>query len=187
MRRTLLALAVCATAAVEGCAGGRTRIVTAYRGTEPVRAISINAVDATGRDLPMPQPGLIEQAVRLITQQPPPTATIPDAFAMAAAEHLAQQQVEIVSADTSAERLEVTLTGWDLRNDGASSAVAFVSASYQLLDEHRTVLWTVEQRSLPVRLSGPNVSRYEVARIARTCIEAALASLPTPALPRTPP
>lgn len=182
MRRTLLALAVCGTTA-GGCAGGRTRLAVAYHGTEPVQAVSINAVDATGRDLPMPQPGLIEQAVRLVTQQPPPTATISDAFAMAAAERLAQQQVEIATAGSaSAQRLEITLIGWDLHNDGSSGAVAFVSASYQLLDQTGSVLWAVAQDQLPVRLSGPNLSRYEVARIARTCVDAALASLPTPAV-----
>ena len=160
-------------------------MIVAYRGTEQVRAVAINAVDATGRDLPMPQAGLIEQAVRLVTRQTPPTTTIPDAFATAAAERLAQLQVEIATAASAvAQQLEINLTGWDLRDNGASGAVAFVSASYQLLDQHGTALWAVEQDRLPVRLSGPNLSRYEVARIARTCVEAALSSLPTPAAPR---
>jgi hypothetical protein len=160
-------------------------MVVAYCGTEPVRAVTINAVDATGRDLPMPQAGLIEQAVRLVTRQPPPTTTIPDAFATAAADRLEQLHVQIATAgNTAAQRLEINLTRWDLRDDGASGAVAFVSATYQLLDAHGSILWAVEQDRLPARFSGPNLSRYEVARIARTCVGAALASLPTPAAPR---
>ncbi len=160
-------------------------MVVAYCGTEPVRTVTVSALDATGRDLPMPQAGLIEQAVRLVTRQPPLTTTIPDAFATAAIERLAQLQVQIATAgSTAAQRLEINLTRWDLRDDGASGAVAFVSANFQLLDQHGSLLWAVEQDRLPVRFSGPNLSRYEVARIARTCVEAALASLPTPAAPR---
>lgn len=178
MRPTIVALALCVVAG--SCASGRTRVVVGYRGTEPVHALSIDAVNSTERELPMPQAGLIEQAVRLVTQQPPPTTTIPDAFATAAAERLAQLRVQIATAGSVAEqRLQINLKRWDLRDDDASGAVAFVSASYQLLDQHGTVLWAVEQDRLPVRLSGPNLSRYEVARIARTCVDAALPSLPT--------
>jgi len=179
--RALVALAVC-SAAMSGCAAGRTRVIVDYRGAEPVRALTVDAVNDTGRELPMPPVGLIEQAVRLVTQQAPPTSTIPDAFATAAAERLVQLQVGVATPGGAAhDRLQITLTRWDVRDEGGSGAVVLVGAGYELVDEHGAILWAVEQSGLPVRLSGPNLSRYEVARIARTCIDAALVSLPTPA------
>jgi hypothetical protein len=160
-------------------------VIVEYRGAEPVHALAVDAVNATGRDLPLPPAGLIEQAVQMLTREAPATGTIPDAFATAAAERLAESQVRIEAAGGAAQsRLVITLRRWEVRDDGGSGAVAFVDASYDLHDEHGPVVWAVEQNGLPVRLSGPNLSRSEVARIARTCIDAAVASLPTTGAPR---
>ncbi len=179
MNRPLAALAVSAVV-VTGCAGGRTRVVVAYRGAEPVRALTVDATNDTGRELPMPPAGLIEEAVRLVTREASPTATIPDAFATTAAERLAESRVRVAAPGTAQDRLAISLKRWDVRDEGGSGAVVVVSVDYQLLDDRGTVLWAVEQDRQLVRLSGPNLSRYEVTRVARTCIDAALESFPTP-------
>jgi hypothetical protein len=181
MTRALVALALCG-AAIGGCTAGRTRVLVDYRGAQPVRVLAVDAVNTTGRDLPMPSAGLIERAVQVVTQQAPPTDTIPDAFVTAATERLAQSQMRSAAPGAAAQdRLQITLRQWEVRDEDSSGAVVFVGTAYELLDAHGAVLWAVEQDGLPVRLSGPNLSRYEVARIARTCIDAALASLPAPA------
>ncbi len=161
-----------------GCAGVRhTRVRVAYTRAEPVQRVAVEAENATGRDLPAPPPGLIEQAVRLVSRQPAPEASVAEAFARAATARFAEQPVGAVS-NVGCDRLQIRLTAWDMDNAGAAGAVVFVSAMYVLLDPRGTIVWQVEQDRLPVRLSGPNLSRYEVERVARTCVELALESLP---------
>jgi len=157
--------------------GGQARTLIKYQSSQPLGRVRVEAVNATGRELPLPPPGLIEQAVRVVTQQPEIRSSISDAFAHAAAERLASISV-IVEPDSSAPLLRISLERWDLRDGEATGAVVFVSADYELLDDNGLVLWEVKQERQPVRLSGPNLSRYEVARVARTCVDDALASLP---------
>jgi hypothetical protein len=134
----------------------------------------------TGHELPMPQPGLLQQAVRVVSRQPRSDDTISDAFARAAAARLVDRQVSVVPPDTArAAQLEVHLTAWDVRDGTSAGGVVFVSADYRLLDAPQgTLLWEVKQDRLPVPLAAPNLGRYEVGRIAGASVDAAFASLP---------
>jgi hypothetical protein len=86
--------------------------------------------------------------------------------------------VRVVPGDAAATPcLRISLIQWDVRNDGAPGAVVFVSADYELLDARGEVQWHVVQDRLPIRLSGPNISRYEVTRASHECVERALATL----------
>jgi hypothetical protein len=132
----------------------------------------------TGHELPMPQAGIIEQAVRFVLRQPKSDDTISDAFARAAAARLVDRQVSVVPPDTAgAAQLQVHLTGWDVRDGTSAGGVVFVSADYRLLDAQGTVLWEVKQDRLPLPLAAPNLNRYEVGRIAGASVDAAFASL----------
>jgi hypothetical protein len=173
------AIAIVAATGLAACARApHTRVVVAYSPISRLDSVTLQAVNATGRDLPMPPPGLIERAVGFITGQPGPTSDIVDAFAQAAAARLAAAGVRIDPSDVAAHRrLRISLTSWDVRNGNSSSGVVFVNADYQLVDERDTILWEVRQDNLPVRLTGPNLSRVEVGHVAGACVDAALESL----------
>jgi hypothetical protein len=167
---TLLLCGACATSQ-------HTRVLVAYTRTEPIAPVVVQAVNATGGELPTPQAGLIARAVRLITRQPAAEPTIPDAFAHAAAAYLTGMNVTAAATDTTpAWQLRITLTQWDVRDRPGTGAVVFVSATYQLLDD-QAVLWAAQQDGLPVRLDSPTLGRYEIAHIARRCVDLALESL----------
>jgi hypothetical protein len=152
-----------------------------YTRPEPIGPVAVEAINDTGHALPMPPAGLIEQAVRVVTQQAAPASSIVDTFAETATAHLADRQVRVVASGTQPiRRLRVSLTGWDVNDAAAAAAVVFVSVDYQLLDEHGELLWQMKQERWPVRLSGPNLSRYEVTRTAEACVDAALTSLAGP-------
>jgi hypothetical protein len=174
MRRVaFVALAVCSA-----CVVRRTTIVVPFQATLPPERAAVTAVNDTGRELPMPQAGIIEQAVRVVSRQPQSDGTISGAFARAATARLVGRHVSVVPSDTAAAaQLQVHLTGWDVRDGASAGGVVFVSADYRLLDAQGTVLWEVKQDRLPVRLAGPNLSRHEVGRIADASVDAAFASL----------
>ncbi len=162
-----------------GCARvGQTRTVVAYQSTQPLGPVRVEAVNATGSELPVPPPGLIEQAVRLLTQQAPRQSSIPDAFATAAVERLGSTSAVAAGPDSAAPLLRISLERWEVRDGEAAGGVVFVTADYQLLDAQGQLLWRARQEQRPVRLSGPNLRRYEVARVARACVDDALAALP---------
>jgi hypothetical protein len=174
-RRALIFLALCSACA----AGSRTRVVVPYRPAEPVDRVAVEAANATGNELPMPQPGIIEQAVRFVLGRPQTLSTIAEAFARAAADRLAAMHVHVESPRVTADQvLRITLRGWEVRDGVAAGTVVFVSADYELLDPGGNLLWEVAHDHLPIRLGGPNLSRHEVERIARNCIDSAFASLP---------
>lgn len=163
------------------CAGtSHTKVLVAYTRAEPIeRVAAIEAVNATGRELRMPQAGVIEQVVRLVTRQPEPQSTVTDAFAQAASEHLADMNIRVDTSDSSAGwRLRVTLASWDVRDNEMAGAVVVVSANYRLLDTGGAVSWEVQQDRLPIRVDGPNLTRHAVTQIARSCMDRALESLP---------
>lgn len=161
-----------------GCASvGQTRTVIRYQSSQPLEPVRVEAVNATGGELPVPPPGLIEQAARLVMQQAPRRFSIPDAFATAAAERLGSMSAVAAGSDSAAPLLRISLERWDVRDGQAAGGVVFVTADYQLLDPQGQLLWRARQEQRPVRLSGPNLSRYEVARVARMCVDDALASL----------
>lgn len=172
MKRLLVIVLAVATGCV---ATSHTRVLVAYEGAQPPDNVALEAVNATGHALPLPRPGLIEEAVRVVTQQPPPESSIVDAFVDAATEHLTKMQIGV--AAPAGLTLRIRLLGWDVNNATAAGGVAVVSAEYQLLDEAGGVRWAVEQDGLRIRLGGPNLSRYEIARITRTCVALAFASL----------
>lgn len=170
-----VALILCSACAITP----HTKVLVEYTRAEPIERVAVEVVNATGQELPMPQAGIIEQAVRLVTRQPEPESTVTDAFVRAATEHLTGMNLRVDTSDTTAGwRLRVTLESWDVRDNGTAGAVVVVSANYQLLDSDGAVSWEAQQDRLPVRLDGPNLSRHEVAHIARTCVDLGLASLP---------
>ena len=127
----------------------------------------------------MPEPGMIEQVVRFVLDRPQAHSTIADAFARAAADRIAETDVRIDSPRGATDHvLRIMLREWEVRDGVAAATVVFVSADYELLDPGGDVLWAVTHDHLPMRLGGPNLSRYEVERIARRCADLALASLP---------
>ena len=174
MRRAVfVALALCSA-----CTVRRTTVVVPFQATPPLERAAVTAVNDTGRALPMPQAGIIEQAVRVLSREPQSEETISDAFARAAAARLVDRHVSVVPRDTAAAtQLQVHLTGWDVRDGTSAGGVVFVSADYRLLDAQGTVLWEVKQDRLPVPLAAPNLSRHEVGRIADASVDAAFASL----------
>jgi hypothetical protein len=154
-----------------------TRVVLDYTGTEPIRDVTVAAVNGTGQELAMPPAGIIEQAGRMFGGHSDAEATIIDAFAHTATLVLTAHHMRVVPNPSGADRhLVIHVTQWDVRNDGAAGAVVFVSADYQLLDAHNHTLWHVVQDRLPIRLSGPNISRHEVVRAAHECVERAVAA-----------
>jgi hypothetical protein len=170
----LILCSACATAP-------RTHVLVDYTGAEPVGQVVVEPVNATGHDLPMPPPGLVEQAVRFVTRASDPEPTVADAFERAATERLADKNIRVAPSAAAADRrLRVTLLDWDVRDGAATGIVVFVTADYQLLGARDEVLWEVRQDHLPVRPNGPNMDRSEVARVARSCVDLALASLPGP-------
>jgi len=153
----------------------RSRILVPYTLTEPLNRLALEAVNASGHELPMPQAGLLEQVARLVMQQPDDETSLVDAFARAASDRLGAMKIAVTPAAT--RRLRISLAGWDFHGGGAAGSVVFVTASYELLDPGGKRLWQVEQTRLPIRVDGPDLSRTEVARIARRCVEQAFASL----------
>src|SRR5262249_26029353 len=125
--------------------------------------------------------GLIEHAVRIITRQGEARTDIADAFAQAAHEELAEIGIPIAMPSLpDPHRLRIRVVGWDPEDATGAGGVVFVSANYQVVDRRGEPLWEVVQSRLPVRLSGPNLSRAEVGRVTRICVAQALASLPRP-------
>jgi hypothetical protein len=149
----------------------RTRVVLDERPSTEIGGVAVTAVNGTGRELPMPQPGIVERAVIAATGAPPARATVADAFAEAAATRLSS------AAAADGRRLRITLLAWDVRNDGAAGAVVFVSAKYDLFEADGRLVWQALQERLPVRSSGPNVDRHEVSLIAERSVADALALL----------
>jgi hypothetical protein len=162
------------------CAGDRhTRVAMEYQLHEPVGPVAVATVNATGRTLPVPPAGLIEQAVRLVTREAEAELSIEDMFTLVAGEQLSSMGIRAAPPNVAGtRRLRISLTDWDVRDAASSEGVVFVSAEYALVDAQGGVLWQVVQSRLPMQLSGPNLSRFEVARVARTCVERAFASLP---------
>jgi len=179
MRRlAAVRLAVALLVVCGACASvPRTQVLVDYKDAEPVRQVVLEAVNATGHDLPMPPPGIIEQAVRLVTRTADAAPTVPDAFVRAATERLADMNIRVAASD---RRLRITIRDWDVRDGAATGAVVFVTAEYELLGAHDEMLWHVRQDRLPVRPSGPNLDRSEVARVVGSCVDQALLSLPAP-------
>lgn len=175
MRRTVLVvLAVCSA-----CAAPRLTVVVPFQAAMPIDRVTVAVLNETGRELPMPQAGVIEQVVRVFTGEPGSEPTIADAFARAAATQLEDRHVRVLpSSATAVAHLRVSLIGWEVRDGTSAGGIVSVTADYRLLDAERTVVWEVKQDRLPVRLAGPNLSRYEVGRIATKCVAAAFASFP---------
>lgn len=173
MRRFVAAFLICSACA----AVPRTQVLVDYKGAEPVQQVVLEAVNATGQDLPMPPPGIVEQAVRLVMRTTDAQPTVPDAFARAATERLADMNIRVAASN---RRLRITIRDWDVRDGAATGAVVFVTAEYELLGAHDETLWHVRQDRLPVRPSGPNLDRSEVARVVGSCVDQALVSLPAP-------
>jgi hypothetical protein len=178
MRRFAVALLVVCSA----CASApRTHVLVDYKGAAPVQQVMIETVNATGHDLPMPPPGIVEQAVRFVTRASDAEPTVPDAFERAAAERLADMHIRVAAATAGSDgRLRITLLDWDVRDGAATGAVVFVTADYRLLGAHDEVLWQVRQDHLPVRPSAPNLDRSEVTHVVGSCVDLALVSLPAP-------
>jgi hypothetical protein len=187
-RAPLGALLACSVWAGACAADRHTRTAVEYSLREPVGPVAVETVNATGRALPLPSAGLIERAVRLVTRQPEAESSVADSFTEAAMENLSNMGIHAASSEVvGARRLRISLTDWDAQDAASSEGVVFVGADYQLVDAHGGLLWEVVQSRLPVRLSGPNLSRYEVARVARTCVERAFASLPRSTAGASPP
>jgi hypothetical protein len=153
----------------------RSRVLVPYTLPELPDRVAIEAVNASGHELPMPQAGLLEQVARLITKQPDDEPSLVDAFARAASERLGAMKIAVAPA--AKRRLRISLAGWDFHGGGTAGSLVFVTASYELLDPGGERLWQVEQTRLPIRIDGPDLSRTEVAHIARRCVEQAFASL----------
>ncbi len=170
----LAALALCA-----GCARGpRVQVVTPYAGETLPARVRVESVNATGRELPLPPAGFFEQAVRVLTRRSDPQASVTDAFRHAASERIRDMGVEAsLFGGTHIPRFLVTLRVWEVRDGEATGAVVVASADYQLLDTAGHALWAARVERQLVRLSGPNLSTYDVGRVARTCAELGLASL----------
>jgi len=163
-------------AVVTGCATPqRTRVVLPYTLAEPLDRVTLEAVNASGHELPLPPPGLLEQAVRFVTQQPEADSSLVDTFERAASNRLDAMKIAVTA--TATRHLRISLVGWDFHGGGAAGSVVFVTAGYELLDPAGKPLWKVEQTRLPIRVNGPDLSRAEVARIARRSVEQAFASL----------
>lgn len=167
----LLVLAVVAACATPQ----RTRVLVPYTLAEPLDRVTLEAVNASGHELPMPPPGLLEQVVRLVTQQPEADSSLANTFERAASDRLDAMKIAVTPAAT--RHLRISLVGWDFHGGGAASSVVFVTVAYELLDAGGKPLWKVEQIRLPIRVNGPDLSRAEVARIARCSVEQAFASL----------
>jgi hypothetical protein len=178
----LILLAVC------GCTAARhTRVVVDYRSDKPLEEVTVEVVNSTGRELPLPPGGLVEQAAHAITRKPGQESSVVNVLCRTLASRLEERSVRIIASGAAAERrLRVRLIGWDVQNDGSVGAVVFVTADYSLLDPEGTLLWKVAQDRLPVRLSGPNLSRHEIERITDTSVHLALASLPRPGVKPSP-
>jgi hypothetical protein len=187
-RAAVGALLLCSVWAGACATDRHTRIAVQYSLREPVGPVAVETVNATGRALPLPSAGLIERAVRLVTRQQEAESSITDTFTEAAAEDLSRMGIHTTSSEVAgARRLHISLTDWDVQDGASSEGVVFVNADYQLVDAQGGLLWEVVQSRFPVRLSGPNLSRYEVVRVARACVEHAFVSLPRSTAGASPP
>jgi hypothetical protein len=178
MRRALALAAVlsaCATAA-------HTRLVVPYATPEPIGRVAVEAVNSTGRTLALPGASLVSRVAQALGERTAPEPDLTDVFASATSVRLEELGARVVGPDAAPDRrVRVTLRAFDLQNDGEAGAIVFVTATYELSERDGQVLWKASQDRLPARLTGPNLSRYEVSRIAAKSVESGLASLgPSP-------
>ncbi len=172
----LRSMAVAALALCSGCGSTRqVQVLTPYAADTLPARVHVDAVNATGRELPLPPAGLVERTVRMLTRESDPRLSVTDVFQHVTAERAQNMGIEAAASDDGrAPRLLVTLRLWDVRDGEATGAVVFVSADYQLLDPARHVQWEVRLERRPVRLSGPNLGGYDVWQVARTCTDLGL-------------
>ena len=169
---------------LSACAVPHTRTVLVEPGVADVQEAIVEVVNATGRELPAPRPGFVDEIARVASGGAPATFSTGEAFRVAAAIELHERGVRVVTGRTSELAVfRVTLRDFEIRDHDAAGAVAFVSAKYLLLDGRQKSLWEVTQTRLPIRLGGPDLTRSEIARIAAEALNAALSSFPASARP----
>ena len=169
---------------LSACAVPHTRTVLVQPGVSSVQEAIVEVVNATGRALPAPRPGFVDEIARVASGGTHASFSTGEAFRVAAATELHEKGVSVVTDRTSELAVfRVTLRDFEIRDHDAAGAVAFVSARYLLLDAQQKSLWEVTQTRLPIRLGGPDLTRSEIARIAAEVVNAALSSFPGSARP----
>lgn len=168
---------------LSSCAAPHGRATAVEPRVIAVREAAIEVVNATGRELPAPRPGLYDEIARATGGPASPFSTA-DAFVAAAAIELRRKGISAV-AERSANvpLLRVTLLDFEIRNQDAAGAVAFVSTKYLLLDAKQQSLWEAAEKHLPVRLGGPDLTRSALARIAAEVVSRGLSSFPVATQP----
>jgi hypothetical protein len=169
---------------LSACAVPHTRTVLVEPGVASVQEAIVEVVNATGRDLPAPHPGFVDEIARVASGGTHASFSTGQAFREAAATELHKRGVSVVTGRTSELAVfRITLRDFEIRDPDAAGAVAFVSARYVLLDARQKSLWEVAETRLPIRLGGPDLTRSEIARIATEAVNAALSSFPDSARP----
>jgi hypothetical protein len=178
MRRALVLLLL------SGCAAPNTRTLVALPGAASVRETTVEVVNATGRELPAPRSGLVDEIARVTAGGAASPFSTADTFAAAAAAGLRERGVNAVSGrHPELPVLRLTILDFEIRDRGAAGAVAFVSARYLLLDTEGEALWEAAETRLPSRLGGSDLTRSELARIAAKAVDRALSSFPASTQP----
>ena len=169
---------------LSACAGPHTRTVLVEPGVSSVQEAIVEVVNATGRELPAPRPGFVDEIARVASSGTHASFSTGEAFRVAAATELHKRGVSVATGRSpELPVFRVTLRDFEIRDHDAAGAVAFVSARYVLLDAQQRSLWEVTQTRLPIRLGGPDLTRSEIARIAAEVMNAALSSFPGSARP----
>jgi hypothetical protein len=162
------------------CAGADVRWCPVEAETIAVEETAVEVVNATGRPLPEPRSGLVDEIARRATRIAPAPFSTAGAFSAAATAALREKGVrtsELRKAELPIFR--VTVRDLEVRDADSAGAVAFVSASYALLDAQGHAVWTATQRRVPVRLGGPDLTRAAVTRIATEAVAHALDGFPS--------
>ena len=164
---------------LSACAAPSTRALVVEPDAASVREAIVEVVNATGRELPAPRPGLVDEITRVTAGRAVSPFSMADAVAAAVAVGLRERGVKTASGRHSElPVLRVAILDFEIRDHDTAGAVAFVSARYQLLDTRHESLWEARQIRLPIRLGGPDLTRSELARIAAEAVNRALSSFP---------
>jgi len=179
MRRVVVVVVL-----LSACAALNARTLVARPGAANVREASVEVVDVSGRELPAPRPGLVDEVARVVAGRAVAPASMADAFSAAVATELRERGVSTVAGrHAQLPVLRVTILDFEIRDHDTAGAVAFVSARYLLLTAKKESLWEAEEVRLPIRLGGPDLTRSELARIATEAVHRALSSFPASTRP----
>ncbi len=164
------------------------RATVRAQGAAGVREVILEVLDGSQRPLIAPRPGLIDRIAQLTANGTAPYSAI-DAFTAAVAAELEAKGVAWDGGHpggamrTDLPVLRITLTDLEIQDAAAAGAVAFVSASYALVDAKGESTWEVAENRLPIRLGGPDLTRSVLARIAAEAVHQGLASFPASTAP----